>query len=1046
MPQTRCARGVALVSLLLLIPSGAHGERLPIRPYTTAEGLAHSTVHRIVRDSRGFLWFATADGLSRFDGYGFANFGVEHGLPHRTVTDLLETRDGQFWVATSGGLVRFHPERAATGAPTTAGVAAAPRGMFTVVTPADDDPRARAVLVLLEDRDGGLWCGTRQGLYRLDPSGERPSLQPVDIGLPAGPTESRRVNDLLEDDHGTLWVATPGGLHRRGRDGVANSYTVRDGLPSDYVHDLLLDRGGRLWAATRYGGFFRLRATHSARPLVVEEVHGERTGLGTPWVNALWHAADGRFWVATNRGLVEFVPGAGSDPARYDTYTRRHGLSHQEITTLGEDAGGNLWLGTATSGAMRFARRGFVTFDLQDGVVSINDVFEDAAGGLFVRGSAVVRVEGREDFAGQFGRFTGREVEWFSPAPPFSPGWNFEHVTVRARDGEWWVAGGEGLYRFPALAHFDRIASARPRRVYSVHDGLAAPQVRRLFEDSRGDLWIATHGATFGLARWHRARGTLQDMTGVAGLPPMDREWPHAIGEDAAGNVWVGLTTGAARYRDGAFTFFSAREGLPAGAVGSIHRDRAGRLWLGSAHEGMIRVDGHDEPAPRFVPFSTAHGLSGGRVDAITEDLHGRLYVATARGIDQVDPETGHVRSFGAADGLAPGNVIAAYRDRAGALWFGTHGGLSRFVPGPPEATAPPAIQVTGLTVGGRAHGISALGEPAVALPDLTQAGSQLRVEFVAFGFAPGERLRYQYRLDGAGGEWGAPTTERTISYASLAPGRYRLEARAVNADGTVSPSPAVVTFVVLRPVWQRGWFLALAALGAAAVGWTLHRSRLLRMLELERVRTRIATDLHDDVGADLTRIAILSEVARRQFAAAEPAAEARLASIAGIARDSVAAMSDIVWAISPERDTLRDVVRKMRDYAEGVLEGRDIDLSLQLPDAAPGVRLGVDVRRDLYLIFKEALNNAARHARCGRVAVALRLDGGRLVLEVTDDGQGFVAGTEAEGNGLGNMRRRAQRHGAALEVRSAPGGGTSVRLALPVARRVRARAAYTDG
>jgi signal transduction histidine kinase/ligand-binding sensor domain-containing protein len=863
-------------------------------------------------------------------------------------------------------------------------------------------------------------------------------IQPVDIGLPAGPAESRQVNDLVEDLEGALWVATPAGLYRRGRDGVVTRYTVLDGLPSDFVHDLLLDRGGRLWAATRYGGFFRVRPPDRARASVVEEAHGERTGLGTPWVNALWHASDGRFWAATNRGVVAFVPGAGRDAARYETYTRRHGLSHQEVTTLGEDAGGNLWIGTAASGAMRISRRGFVTFGLQDGVVSINDLFEDATGTLFVRGSAVVQARGQEDFAGQFGRFTGRGFEWFSPAPPFSPGWNFEHVTVRARDGDWWVAGGEGLYRFPALASFERITSARPLRVYAVADGLAAPQVRRLFEDSRGDLWIATHGATFGLTRWNRASGTLQDMTRVAGLPPVDREWPHAIGEDAAGNVWIGLTSGVARHRDGAFVFFSAREGLPSGTVGSIHRDRAGRLWLGSAHGGLVRVDGHDDPAPRFASFTTAHGLSGDRIDAITEDLHGRIYVATGRGIDQLDPEAGRVRHFGAADGLAPGNVIKAYRDRHGTLWFGTHGGLSRFSPGPPEPVAPPVIQITGLRVAGHGRPVSALGEREVTLPDLTQAASQLRVEFVAFGFAPGERLRYQYRLDGAGGDWGPPTPERSISYASLSPGRYRLEARAINADGAVSPAPAVVRFVVLRPMWQRWWFLGLAALAAGAVGWALHRSRLLRVVELERVRTRIATDLHDDVGADLTRIAILSEVARRQFGAAEPAAEARLASIAGIARDSVAAMSDIVWAVSPGRDTLREVLRKMRDYAEGVLEGRDVELSLRLPDEAPDLTLGVDVRRDLYLIFKEALNNAVRHSRCGRVAIALRLDGGRLVLDVSDDGRGFAADAGSEGNGLGNMRRRARRHGAALDVRSAPGRGTAVRLVLPLARRAR--------
>jgi signal transduction histidine kinase len=241
------------------------------------------------------------------------------------------------------------------------------------------------------------------------------------------------------------------------------------------------------------------------------------------------------------------------------------------------------------------------------------------------------------------------------------------------------------------------------------------------------------------------------------------------------------------------------------------------------------------------------------------------------------------------------------------------------------------------------------------------------------------------------------------------------------------------VTFTVLPPFWFRWWFLSAVALALGAGVLTLHRYRLARVLEIERVRTRIATDLHDDIGANLTRIAILSEVARQQAPVGDGHADAPLSSIASIARESATSMSDIVWAISPDRDTLQDVVRKMRDFAEEVFEARDIALVLDLPDAAQPVKVGVDIRRDLYLIFKEAVNNAARHSGCTHVSIALHIDGSRLFLEVADNGAGFDPGNGSDGQGLSSMRRRAQRLGASLDIDTG-GHGTTVSVTMPLA------------
>jgi signal transduction histidine kinase len=250
---------------------------------------------------------------------------------------------------------------------------------------------------------------------------------------------------------------------------------------------------------------------------------------------------------------------------------------------------------------------------------------------------------------------------------------------------------------------------------------------------------------------------------------------------------------------------------------------------------------------------------------------------------------------------------------------------------------------------------------------------------------------------------------------------------RAVNSDGALSTDAASVTFTVLRPLWLRWWLLTLEVSAFLALVYSLHRYRVARVLELAAIRTRIATDLHDDIGANLTRIAVLSEVAR------QTPGDLYLASIAGIARESVSAMGDIVWAINPKRESVADLVRRMRQHAEEVFTLRDINLQFNADVAHDSSRLSIDVRREVLLTFKEAVNNAARHSLCSKVSIELRRDESCLLLSVADDGVGFDTSCESQGQGLASLRRRAERLKGTFAVQSRPGAGTTVTLRVPL-------------
>ncbi|MGH9933183.1 MAG: sensor histidine kinase [Pyrinomonadaceae bacterium] len=1039
----------ATLTLLFLacISSQTQAERLPLKAYTVADGLAHNNINKIVRDSRGFLWFCTGDGLSRFDGYTFTNYGTDHGLPHGNISDLLETRAGEYWLATNGGVVRFNPKGSPLNRVVFAGETSAIDSMFTVIVPEDQERRARVITVLLEDRNGTIWCGTEDGLFRLERSNDRMTLRSVDIGIPHDYAEQRVISDLLLDRYDSLWAATPSGLYRRWRNGGAARYTKRDGLPNEFLQDLLEDHDQNLWVGTRMGGFFRLVTDDTHAPPTIGAAYSTRNGLLADWVFQLFETAGRRFWVATSRGLVEFLPNGDEKGRRFYSYTERNGLSFHDVTALNEDLVGNLWLGTNNAGAMKLARNGFGTFDEQEALSQVNAIFADRTGTVCFKGAKLLVNPDSFESHIRFGCFDGERFTWFKPKSIPYLGWTME-AAAQTRNGEWWVGSGDGLYRFPPSDSITQINNARPLAVYTPGDGLN-PQVYRVFADSRDDVWFSTSGATTNtLARWNGASETLQDFGDSMGLPSLKDNLPRSFGEDGAGNIWVGFNTGIARYAHGSFKFFTAIDGVPSGAIMNMYLDRARRLWFTSARGGLVRIDDPGSERPSFVNYTTAQGLSSNNTIVITEDNHGHIYAGGGHGIDRLDPATGRVKHFTTADGLPEGTFLAAFRDATGALWFGMSRGLARITPAPDDPGRPPPIMITGLRVAGSSRLVSALGESEMSLADFPPNDNQLQLDFVGLNFVPGEVLRYQYKLEEANADWSPPSEERQVNYANLAPGRYRFLVRALTSDGTASPAPASITFTILRPLWQRWWFLTLAALACGGLIFAVFRYRVARVLEMANMRTRIATDLHDDIGANLTRISMLSEVAKQRLdiarapdngGAGERTENGQednpLLSISRIARESVGSMSDIVWAIDPERDSLLDLTRKMRQHADEVFTLRDIELRFNAPSVKESLRLGVDVRRDLLLIFKEAVNNAARHSRCTQVTIDLQLHASRLLLEIVDNGVGFDQSVESEGHGLRSMQRRAAALGGTLEISSNPGAETIIRVSTPIAR-----------
>jgi signal transduction histidine kinase len=351
-----------------------------------------------------------------------------------------------------------------------------------------------------------------------------------------------------------------------------------------------------------------------------------------------------------------------------------------------------------------------------------------------------------------------------------------------------------------------------------------------------------------------------------------------------------------------------------------------------------------------------------------------------------------------------------------------------------PEARrveAPPPIFLSAVRVGGVPTPLPPLGLHDFSGLTLPAERNQVEVRFIGISFANGAGLRYQYKQDGSATGWSEPRAERSVLLGNLAPGKYRFLFRAVTPGNVVSPAPASLSFTLLPPYWQRWWFVLLVATAAAAIGWALHQAQVSRLLELERVRTRIAADLHDDLSSSLSRISILSEVGRRRMPDPEALEATILDQIGETARELIEATGDIVWAIDTRRGDLESLLARIRRFAGDLLEARGVSVLFAGPPQAAEIALRPEMKRELYLVLKEALHNACKHARARKVWIEVVATGRDLVAEVRDDGVGFAAGNGHSGNGLRNLRERAARLGGVLAVKSAPGEGTCVRLSL---------------
>lgn len=951
-----------------------------LETWQTSRGLPANTVTALLQTRDGWLWIGTTNGVARFDGVHFRAFGESDGLPSLSVTCLFEDSRGTLWAGTEGGgLARWD-------------------GAFFHALPTGEGRAGNTVLSLAEDAAGTLWVGTFAGLldYREGKLTRR----------------SDAIVSQMAAHHDGVWLIHGNELKRWDGSALTDAPSGRDPARFSSINTLALGPDGGLWfgGANGYIGRFADDAVTT---------FGEGHAVLTSSIWELLPTSSGDVWVGTSASGLGRLRGKALLHITTDD-----GLPANSVRALCEDREGNVWIGTAGGGLTRLSARRVEAITTRDGLShnGIMALAEDAAGAVWI------------------GTNGGGLNRWQAgKAGPHPTSYVLENKSVAALatapDGALWLGTSDsGLFHIAGekVAHLGR------------SEGLPGETVAALCGDAAGGLWIGTLDG--GPA--YLAAGGVSFPNGIEALA---NQAITSIVADRAGRIWFGTAgQGLARLDGGNLTRWTRAEGLASNFVRTLREDAAGAIWIGTSG-GLARwKDG------RLFTFTTAHGLPDALVSQILDDTAGHLWLGTNRGIlriplaslDAVASRKSIVLdllALGTGDGLPSLECTGGYhpaglRMSDGRLCFGTVAGLA--VIDPQRFASPaekPPVVIEEIAIGTA----PALAPEAAPLTVPADAG-RLEFHFTALNFTAPERLRFRYRMNGLEPVWTDAGAARSATYTHLPPGDFHFEVTA-SSDGLAwTDPPATAALRVLSPWWQKPWAYTLgaaAALGSVAglVRFFARRrlQRRVRALEqqfaLERERTRIARDIHDDLGANLTQIGMLSATGREKRDQPQIVGE-HFDAIANTTWELVQSLDAIVWAVNPRHDTLESLARYITRFAGDFCEHSPVRLRLDIPPQLPDATLSSELRHNVFLAAKEALNNALKHAGATEVRIRIAAQPDHFTLRIEDDGRGFTPVPNGDGDGLDNMRRRLAECGGSCEISSAAGRGTSVSFKIPLA------------
>jgi len=974
----------------------AAGGRFTVKSFGADEGLPQLSVFALTQTRDGYLWLGTAQGLARFDGLRCTTFDDSNtpGLNGRWIVDLFEDSHTNLWIGTEA-----------------AGIALVRQGVVTNLSIGRAGPEGRLVAAC-EDSTGAVWLSTADGqLYRC----REQKTELVHAG---------NCHALIAENSGLIWIAVERGLPGAGRfdtlfalgpfsPGTTTGFPVAYEVPVGRLDFLL---------ATRRGGYWRLA---NGRVQKWRQDRMERELGPYPWkpnfqVRAACEDKQGNLVVGTYGDGVYWFDAQGKA-----THLSSE-LSHSFIFSLHVDREGCLWVGTDGGGLKRVRPQAFEILDKSIGL-TIKSVCEDSQGGLW------------------FGINNGGVDYWKDGALK----------EYKQKEGL------ADLYMPAVFVDRDQVVWAGTERggLFQLHNGLFErapgaelldPHVSAFHQDRQGILWIGTQG---GLARWDGKNWKI--MTTRDGLCA---NAVQAIADDAQGGLWIGTSAGLNRLEGGRMTTFNRTNGLPGESVSCLYVDAEGVLWAATSG-GLARFQ-----SGKWTRYLKSDGLVSSAAGYLLEDGQGYLWIGSTAGLMRAEKKDLNAfangtltaipwRTYGEQDGLPTpectfGSQPAACRAHDGRLWFPTIRGLVSLDPSQlSRNTNLPPVVIESVLVGGQPQSTNSLRTAPLQSVTVPPDKELLEIHYTSLDLAAADQALFRYRLEGHETAWTFAQNRRVANYTKLPPRHYQFHVQACNEDGVWNEAGGMLLVTVLPPFWRTWWFLGASTLcllgmivGSVHYVSTQRLQQQLAALRqqeaLEKERARIARDLHDQLGANLTQVALLGEMAEADKDLPREV-EAHAHQISQTARDTTRALDEIVWTVNPSNDTLDGLINYICKYAQEYLALAGLRYRLEVPPELPATPISPELRHNVFLAAKEAVNNVVKHAQASSAWLRLRLDRASFTLEIEDDGRGLDGSKQKSGrNGLANMRKRMADIGGEFIIQARGQGGTSVQLTAPLNHR----------
>jgi signal transduction histidine kinase/ligand-binding sensor domain-containing protein len=983
-------------------------------------GLASNHISSLYQDKTGFIWVGTGNGLQRFDGAKFIYYSTEkpgsEKMPREEIRQITGTTDGRIWLlfeqTSTVGI--FDPVKVTY-------------QKVPVVTSGKIPPRA----------EYNLWTDSRGNVYlNVNRYGKVLKFDKVKFEFNENtplnnlPTGWKTTVNIFEDTLlNRFWIVADSGLciyDEQSAKTWSRQYNPLKIKLLDYykphhvTSEFFIDQQRRHWYFYWTGAQNFTCFDEQGNPLKdTAGLVGVYTGYAE--LRKFTETKNGTLWIYGPGCLFAQDKGQHKFTFYRNQYTDNYNIRYESVNHILEDRDGMVWIATDQGLYYHLPRRNQVAnFFLSEtpGALEVTDLLQIKTGQYWVStwGEGVVAIDSG------FKRYDA------------------------------------GIYTFKTSAYHQSPIMYR--------------QVWTMLQHSSGKVFLGCQAGRLMIFDPETKRNNYLNP------PEFENRTIRFIAEDKYGQVWFGTQSGAVIKYDGK-TFKVIYKLEESAIIYKLFIDKEnGWIWLATHERGLHALNpitGKIEM--HFSKEASKWPLHGNRVTDI-EQLNDSIFYAAASGILHIiNKRTGQVKQLSTENGLPSNTALRIRLDAKGYLWIITQQGLCHYdwrrqkftsfsqkdgiflgsivsacdiidknqhvlFAGPNSLLAfhpdvfynaqkPSSVVITDFKLLNQYLPVDSLR--SLPLIRLQPGENSFDVYFSTLSYRNRGQMTYYYQLVGADKDWVKADLSQSAQYRLLPSGKYQFMVKVENLDGVANEEITTLTILVKPHFWQTGWFVSLLLMVVAMVAYGMHRLRLKRILAVEKIRGRVSRDLHDDMGSTLSTINILSSMAKAKLSTDIAKTAMYLGKISDNSQRMMEAMDDIVWAIKPDNDTMQKLIARMREFATSVLEAKDIMFDFDADEALNDLKPDMEYRRDLFLLFKEAVNNAAKYSKSTTVSIRIGIEKQRLILEIADNGIGFNLKTADSGNGLGNMHRRARALQGQLTMQSEQGKGTFIKLNAPL-------------